>query len=227
MMPFRMFPIDPLRKAGVPLLLLLAATAAAAADSVRVLETRAVAGEAPSAPKPATHDLRLQLHTFQGSRWGTGDAVIAAWEAARVLSQCGIAFAGGEVRLLETPDRFLLYSGPVARDLLRAAAFTKPAVFFIEGIRDQPTQTSDAVGRANSSGRSELADTVWLAYGEYDVVLTLAHELVHVLTDSSEHSSEAGNLMNGEYSPANSRLSQAQCAQLIARGEKNGLLKRR
>jgi hypothetical protein len=39
--------------------------------------------------------------------------------------------------------------------------------------------------------------------------------------------SEAGNLMNGEYSPANSRLTQAQCEQLTAKGEANGLLKRR
>ncbi|HZM47782.1 MAG TPA: hypothetical protein VFC14_23415 [Burkholderiales bacterium] len=222
-----MFPIDLSCKAGFHLLLLLVATSAAAADGVRVLETRTVAGEAPSAPTAATHDLRLQLHTFRGSRWGAGDAVIVAWEAARVLSQCGIAFAGGEVRLLETPDRFHQYSTPVARDLLRAAAFTKPAVFFIESMRDQPTQASDAVGRANSAARPELADTVWLAYGEYDVVLTLAHELVHVLTDNAEHVSEAGNLMNGEYSPANSRLTPAQCAQLIARGEANGLLKRR
>jgi hypothetical protein len=222
-----MFPINLLRKAALHLLLLVAAASAMAADAVRVLETRAVAGEAPLAPKPPTHDLRLQLHTFQGSHWGAGDAVIVVWEAAQVLSQCGIAFAGGEVRLLETPDRFHQYSAPVARDLLRAATFTKPAVFFIERMGGEPTQTSDAVGRANSSGRPELADTVWLAYGEYDAVLTLAHELVHVLADSSEHVSESGNLMNGAYSPENFRLTQAQCAQLIARGEANGLLKRR
>ena len=216
-----------LRKAWFPLFILVAATSCTAADGVRVLETRTLAGEAPADGQAATHDLRLQLHTFKGSRWGAGDAALVAWEAARVLSQCGIAFAGGEVRLLETPDRFLQYSAPVARDLMRATKYTKPAVFFIENMRDQPTQASDAVGRANSTARPELADTVWLAYGEYDVVLTLAHELVHVLADNAEHSSEAGNLMNGEYSPANSRLTQAQCAQVIAKGEANGLLKRR
>ena len=222
-----MSPINLLRKAGLHLVLLVAAASTMAADGVRVLETRAVAGEAPSASKPPTHDLRLQLHTFQGSRWGAGDAVVVAWEAASVLSQCGIAFAGGEVRLLETPDRFQQYSAPAARDLLRAATFTKPAVFFIERMSGEPQQTSNAVGRANSSGRPELADTVWLAYGDYDVVLTLAHELVHVLSDNAEHSSEAGNLMSAQYSPENTRLTAGQCAQLIARGEANGLLKRR
>jgi hypothetical protein len=222
-----MFSIDLARNVGFHLILVLAATCAAAADGVRVLETRAVAGEPPAGAQPATHDLRLQLHTFRGSHWGAGDAVLVAWEAARVLSQCGIAFAGGEVRLLEAPDRFLQYSGPAARDLMRAGAYTKPAVFFVERIQDQPAQTSDAIGRADSSGRPELADTVWLAYGEYDVVLTLAHELVHVLSDNAEHVSEAGNLMSAEYSPANSRLTPAQCKQLVARGEANGLLKRR
>lgn len=216
-----------LRKAWFPLLFLIAATSCTAADSVRVLETRAVVGEQPEGAKPATHDLRLQLNTFKGSRWGAGDAVLVTWEAARVLSQCGIAFAGGEIRLIEAPDRFSQYSAPVAQELLRGVKTGKPAVFFVEGMRDQPTQASDAVGRANSAGRSEVADTVWLAYGEYDVVLTLAHELVHVLTDSAEHSTEAGNLMNGEYSPANSRLTPAQCTQIIAKGEANGLLKRR
>ena len=222
-----MFRIDTLRKISFHLLLAAVTTTAAAADAIRVQETHAVAGEAPDGAKAATHDLRLQLHTFRGSHWGAGDAVIVAWEAARVLSQCEIAFAGGEVRLVEAPERFLSYSSPAARDLVRAMTSTKPAVFFVERIGDEPAQTSEAVVRARSNGRPELADTVWLAYGEYDAVLTLAHELVHVLADSSEHTSEAGNLMNGDYSPANTRLTPAQCEQVRGRGEANGLLKRR
>lgn len=222
-----MFRIVRRRKSWLPLLLLLAATVAAAADGISVQETHAVAGEAPEGAKAATHDLRLQLYTFRGSHWGAGDAVVVAWEAAQVLSQCGIAFGGGEVRLLEAPERFLAYSPAVARELMRAMTFTKPAVFFVERVGDQPAQASDSVGRANAKARPELADTVWLAYGEYDAVLTLAHELVHVLSDNAEHTSEAGNLMNSEYSPTNARLTQPQCAELRKRGEANGLLKRR
>jgi len=198
-----------------------------AADGIHVQETHAVAAEAPDGEKAATHDLRLELYTFRGSHWGTGDAVIVAWEATRVLSQCGISFGGGEVRLLEAPERFLTYSAPAARELARGMHFTKPAVFFVERIGDEPAQTSEAVGRTNAKSRPELADTVWLSYGDYDAVLTLAHELVHVLIDSSEHSSEKGNLMNPEYSPANSHLTQAQCDEVRGHGEANGLLKRR
>ena len=222
-----MFRIVGKRKSWLPVLLLLAASAAAAADAIRVQETLAVAGEAPDGAKTATHDLRLQLYTFRGSHWGTGDAVIVAWEAARVLSQCGIAFAGGDVRLVEAPARFLGYSRPLARELMGAMAFAKPAVFFVERINGEPAQTSESVVRADSKERPQLADTVWLGYGDYDAVLTLAHELAHILSDDAGHSSESGNLMNAEYSPANFRLTQAQCDVMRARGEANGLLKRR
>ena len=59
--------------------------------------------------------------------------------------------------------------------------------------------------------RPELADTVWIAHGARDLPLALAHELVHLLSDSGEHSSAPGNLMLPETSPANVRLSGAQC----------------
>jgi len=224
-----MSPIDTLRKISfhLPFLLLLGAMSAAAADGIRVLETRSVAGEAADGGQPATHDLRLQLYAFRGSQWGAGDTVIAIWEAASLLSQCGIAFAGGELRLLEAPERFHDYSMPAARELVRAVASTKPAVFFVENVRDQPGQASESIVRGDSAARPELADTVWLSYGQYDVVLTLAHELVHLLTNSSEHSTESGKLMSAEYAPDNNRLTPGQCARLRDRGEANGLLKRR
>ena len=223
-----MFRIDTLRKISFHLLLAAANTAtAAAADAIRVQETHAVAGEAPDGAKAATHDLRLQLHTFRGSHWGAGDAVHSGLGSRaralpvrdRLCRRRGAA--GGGARAL---PQLLIAGG--ARPV-RAMTSTKPAVFFVERIGDEPAQTSEAVVRASSNGRPELADTVWLAYGEYDAVLTLAHELVHVLADSSEHTSEAGNLMNGDYSPANTRLTPAQCEQVRGRGEANGLLKRR
>src|SRR5262249_39368854 len=162
----RMSPFGLLRKAWSPLLLLLAAAPAVAADGVRVLETRIVAGEAPAAEKIVTHDLRLELYTFRGSHWGAGDAVVVAWGGAEVLAQCGVAFGGGELRVLDTPERFHDYSPTVARELARAMTFRKPAVFFIEKMRDQPTHASESIVRADSRERPELADTVWLAHGD-------------------------------------------------------------
>ena len=78
----------------------------------------------------------------------------------------------------------------------------------------------------NAAARRELANTMWLAYGARDLPLVLAHELVHVLSDSGEHSDEPGNLMRAETSLQNTHLSDAQCERMRSRGETNGLLTR-
>ena len=52
----------------------------------------------------------------------------------------------------------------------------------------------------------------------------LAHELVHVLMDSGDHSDEAGNLMREDTAPGNPRLDEAQCSRLRATATANGLL---
>jgi hypothetical protein len=103
----------------------------------------------------------------------------------------------------------------------------RPAVFFVQDTKNQPAYDGEAIGRANSATRPELADTVWLAYGARQLPQALAHELVHVLSDSGEHSDEPGNLMRDETSPDNTRLTAAQCDSLRSRGEANGLLTRR
>ena len=192
---------------------------------MRVVETRAVSGEAPSGG--ATHDLRLHLYTFQGTRWGSGDIVVAVWEAVRLLEQCGVAFAGAELRVLEAPRHFHFYSTPVSRELARGTKLQKPAVFFVEDTRNQPAFDSEAIGRENAGTRPELVDTVWVVYRARDLPLVVAHELVHVLSDSGEHSDDPANLMHSESSQTNTRLTDAQCLRLRERGEANGLLQKR
>ncbi len=198
-----------------------------AAETARVVETHSISGERLSGTQGATHDLALHLFTFQGTRWLPGDIAMAVWEAMRPLDQCGIAFSGAELRLLDAPDRFRFYSTPVSRELLRGMTVAKPAIFFVEDTRNQPAYDAEAVGQGNSATRRELVNTVWIAYGARDLPLALAHELVHLLSDSGDHSDEPGNLMQPESSPENTRLSDTQCQRLRARGEANGLLKRR
>lgn len=65
-----------------------------------------------------------------------------------------------------------------------------------------------------------------LAAGARDLPQALTHELVHVLTDSGDHSEEPRNLMRAETSPRNTRLTAAQCERLRSRGEAAGLLTR-
>jgi len=198
-----------------------------AAETARVVETRSVSGGQPSEAHSASHDLALHLFTFQGSRWQPGDIVMAVWEAMRPLDQCGIAFSGAELRLLEAAARFHIYSTPVSRELLRGMTVAKPAIFFVEDTRNQPAYDAEAIGQANSATRPELTNTVWIAYGARNLPLALAHELVHLLSDSGDHSNEPANLMQPESSPENTRLSDTQCQRSRERGEANGLLKRR
>jgi len=215
----------------VPLLAALLALAltpsgAAAADAVRVRETRSISVGEPPAAGAATHDLALHVYMFQDTRWRSTDVARALREAARTLAQCGVQMTDVELRLLEAPRRFHDYFTPVSRELLRTIAAPKPAIFLVEETRNEPAFDAEAIGRGNATTRPELADTVWVAYGARDLGLVLAHELVHVLSDSGEHSHEAGNLMLPETAPANTRLSVAQCRRLRARGEANGLLTR-
>ena len=59
------------------------------------------------------------------------------------------------------------------------------------------------------------------------VPLVANAELVHVLSDSGEHSAEPGNLMRPETAPGNSALSSDQCERLRTTGVANDLLKPR
>src|SRR5262249_54297208 len=158
-----------------------------------------------------THELRLHLYAFSGTRWRTGDIVAAVGEALPLLARCGVVLVGAELRLVTAPRELHYYSTPAATRLLRSLAVTPPAIFFLDDTRNEPAFDAEAIGRGNSATRPELADTIWIAHGARDLPLALAHELVHVLSDSGQHSSEAGNLMQQETSPANTHLSPRQC----------------
>lgn len=145
-------------------------------------------------------------------------------EAAGLLRQCGVALSRAELRVVQAPRRFHVYFTPVSRELLARLPVPRPAVFFVDDTRNEPAFDAEAIGRGNSAARPELADTVWVAYGARDVAQVVAHELVHVLSDSGEHSEAPDNLMRVETAPRNTRLSAAQCDRLRARGEANGLL---
>jgi hypothetical protein len=205
----------------------LVPSAAPAADGIGQLETHAVSPGPWTGTAAPTHRLRLHLYAFAGTRWQPGDIVAAVGEAMPLLAQCGVALAGAELTLIEAPREFHFYSTPVAARLLRAMKAPRPAVFFVEDTRNEPAFDAEAIGRSNSLQRPELADTVWVAHGARDLPLALAHELVHLLSDSGEHSSAPANLMLPDTSPANTHLSAAQCERLRTRGTANALLERR
>lgn len=177
-----------------------------------------------AAQPPAVHELRLSLYYFSGARWSGEEIAHAAQAAGRLLEQCGLRLSPAPPRALDVPRRFHFYSTPDSRELLRRLGPERPAVFFVEDSRNQPAYDAEAIGRANSGSRPELADTVWVTHGARDLPQALAHELLHVLADSGEHSEAPGNLMRAETSRDNVRLSAAQCERARLRGVQNGLL---
>ena len=209
------------------LLLLAVSTAASAAGEVLVIETRTLPQSQLPAPANASHDLRLTLYAFVGTRWRTADIMESVQEALPMLAQCGIAVAGVELRLLNAPPKYHIYTVPVARELMREITVTRPAVFFVDDTHSEPAYDAEAIGLSNARTRPELANTIWFAYGARDLPVALAHELVHVLSDNGEHSEGPDNLMNPQTSRSRTRLTEAQCNRLRAVAEPNGLITRR
>jgi hypothetical protein len=129
-----------------------------------------------------------------------------------------------ELRVIDAPERFQHYYTPVSRELLRSIQAPKPAIFFVEDTRNNPAFDAEAIGFSNAQRRPELLNTVWVAHGARDLPFALAHELVHVLSDSGQHTEEPANLMRAETAPQNTQLTAAQCERMRSRGEANGLL---
>ncbi|MGH8765509.1 MAG: hypothetical protein ACRET8_07310, partial [Burkholderiales bacterium] len=153
--------------------------------------------------------LVLTLVYFPGGGWQEADARAAAAQAARILAQCDIAPVTIELLRADVDARFRVFSTPVSRELARTLRPRPPAVYFVDGTRQNPRYDAEAIGRGNSRSRPELADSVWIVRDARDPGIALAHELAHVLMDSGEHSDEPGNLMRDETAPQNRRLTDA------------------
>ena len=227
--PATLFLMTPRR---LPLLSLLAitliGTIAAAAGSARVAERHTLLPEriyrSEHALATATHDLSLTVAYFTESPW-THSAVVRATRAAlEILSQCRLSVRRLDVVRIDAPRRYHYFETAVARELAHAIELAKPTVFFVTDTRAQPAFDAEAIGRSNSQSRPELADTVWITHPTRDVGLALAHELVHVLTDSGTHVDAPNNLMRPETAPEHRKLTTMQCATVRTTGTRNGLL---
>ena len=206
---------------ALALVALLGGATTAGAQAVRVLASETLPATVPA---QATHTLRLSLYAFEQTRWNIAEVRAAVGVALAILTQCGIGVRQADLFTLAAPRRLRFFSNTLARELLGALDVPRPAVFFVDDTRNNPAFDAEAIGVANSATRPMLANTVWVAHGARDLGVTLAHELVHVLADSDEHSTAPGNLMREDTAPENLRLDAAQCERLRARGVANGLL---
>ena len=196
------------------------------AQAIGITHVDTLAAQRLPALPNATHELRFTAYNFRGTRWTNAAIEEALISSASLLGQCGVAVVHAELRLIDAPRRFHYYHTPESRELLRWIDAPRPALFFVEDTKNDPAFDAEAIGLANSKPRPELVNTVWVAYGARDLPYAIAHELVHLLSNSGEHSREAGNLMRTETARGNDKLTDAQCERLRTRGEANGLLTR-
>jgi hypothetical protein len=180
-----------------------------------------------TAPRGAlTRSLALTLVTLSETGWTAPRMLEAATEAGRLLAPCDIAldrievlaYAGGP-----TPWRDLWT--PASREFARFVAPARPAVFFVAGTWHRPAFDAEAFGRPNTATRPELVHTVWVTAAARDLPIVIAHELVHVLSGSGEHSGLPGNLMREDTAPGATALTPAQCADLRDHAVREGLLR--
>lgn len=175
-------------------------------------------------PEGATHGLSLTLVYFNNGRWSRRAILRAVRGAAEILDQCHVFVRSSTVVRVDAPQRYHFFDTSTSRELARALRLTKPTVYFVADTRARPAFDAEAIGRANSSTRPELADTVWFTRSSRDPAIALAHELVHVLSDSGAHTDLADNVMNADTAPGNTRLTDSQCRELRGVGTRHGLL---
>jgi len=179
---------------------------------------------APSPPRPPAYRLRLEMGIVAGTTWSPDIILEAARGAAAILAQCGIDVSRVTLHEFHGPQRYRYLRTPDAREFARRSGLSRPAIFFIDDTLQRPAFDAEAIGRGNARTRPEMADTVWITAEIRDLPIALAHELVHVLADSGEHSTASNNLMRADTAPPNTELTAAQCGRLVATGQAHGLL---
>ncbi len=204
----------------------LAAVVADAQAAEAITVVRRVEFDIPLAAQatPGRHRMRLALGVMRGTGWSADRVLDAARRAAAILAQCAIHTEKIELVEFDGPARYRTLFTPVSRKLAAELRLTRPTVYFVADSNQFPPFDAEAIGRSNSLTRPEMADSAWIVQGARDLDIIIAHELVHVLADSGEHTAEPGNLMRDETAPTNTRLTPAQCARIVLKASENGLL---
>ena len=169
--------------------------------------------------------LDLTVVAVEGSGWPPAAVRAMLRGATGIFGQCGIALREVSLHTLAAPERFRYFTLDTAQTLAGARPYAKPAVYLLADTRRPVAFDAEAFAPANSAGHPALADTVWIMRGMRHPEVALAHELVHVLTNSGEHSTLPGNLMRDETALDHTRLTTEQCREIREAGTARGLLR--
>lgn len=174
----------------------------------------------------ADMSLSLNLVALEKSGWDKSSIASTVEQAADILAQCGIVLTDPRLLTIEVSSYLLDLSTGTAKTLVEAMELPSPTAYFVRDTRMEIPFDAQAFGRANIKTRPWLRDSVWLTAPSKDPGVVLAHELFHVLTDSGEHVTDAGNLMLDITQPQNTTLTSSQCELANKIGLTNGLLTR-
>ena len=154
--------------------------------------------------------LQVGVALLQQSGWQKHTAIETIRQAQDILQQCGIAL---KITLGEyhVSDYLLDFHSLSSRTLTDQVALPRPTLFLVRNTRRVEAFGGEAFGNINTTTRPWLSNTAWLISEQEDPGIALAHELFHILTDSGEHTSQQGNLMNADTKPANTYLTEEQC----------------
>lgn len=157
-------------------------------------------------------------------RWTTSRIETVLDSAREPLRQCGVTVTNVNARRFVGPDYLRDLSTGTAKTIMDAASTTRATVVFARDTRMDVPFTGEAFGVGNTRDRPWLRHSVWMTEDIKDPGLALAHELVHVLSNSGDHVQDAGNLMAERTQPGQDRLNQRQCLQLRETGKNLALL---
>lgn len=154
--------------------------------------------------------LGVQIVLLENSGWTIQQARKAALQAQEIYRQCNIA-VDMTLSRYSVSDYLLDFHSLSSRTLIDKTHITGPAIFLVRDTRRLEAFGGEAFGDINTLSMPWLSNTAWMITEQPDTGIIMAHELFHILVDSGDHSSEPGNLMNEQTSPANTRITASQC----------------
>lgn len=178
----------------------------------------------PSSSVKRSKKLNLNIVALDGAGWEAPTVRAMAHGAATLLRQCGIVLGKVTVHHLSAPERLGYLTLETAQALVHAKTYAKPTAYLVADTRRPEPFDAEAFAPANSAATPLLTDTVWIRRGTPYPDIALAHELIHVLTNSGTHSTERGNLMRDQTALDNTKLSADQCREILSNGSARGLL---
>ncbi len=170
-------------------------------------------------------ELRPSLVLLEGTGWTAQELPSMIDRVAKILAPCRVDIPAFDQVVVAVPEPMKFYLEASARRLVRAVPVARPSIFLVQDTLQPMRFDAEAIGRSNSRTRPELADTIWLTRSASPPGVSLAHELVHVLSDSAEHTSGAVNLMRETVDERTFELDAGQCRRLVEVGLRNGLLR--